>query len=229
MLRVRDEFETPRSPMVISGNIGPRGDGYQPGALMSAKEAEAYHAEQIGVFRDTAADLVSGFTLNYANEAIGIARAAKAAGMPVGHLAHGRDRRPPADRTDAQGRDPSDRRRNRRGAGLLHDQLRASDALRRARSLAGEPWVKRLRGIRANASKRSHAELETMTGSRRRRSGRAWPAVRRPATQAPPHQCARRLLRHRLSPRGADLLRLRTGGVSRCRHSRETSSPDERP
>jgi S-methylmethionine-dependent homocysteine/selenocysteine methylase len=50
---------------------------------MSAKEAEAYHAEQIGVFRDTAADLVSGFTLNYADEAIGIARAAKAAGIPV--------------------------------------------------------------------------------------------------------------------------------------------------
>ena len=29
--------------------------------------------------------------------------------------------------------------------------------------LAGEPWIKRLRGIRANASMRSHAELETMT------------------------------------------------------------------
>ena len=70
MLSVRDEFERPGAPMVISANIGPRGDGYQPGALMSAREAEAYHAEQIGVFRDTAADLVSGFTLKqYANEA----------------------------------------------------------------------------------------------------------------------------------------------------------------
>ena len=51
MADLRYEFETPRSPMVISGNIGPRGDGYQPGKLMSADEAEAYHAEQIAVFR----------------------------------------------------------------------------------------------------------------------------------------------------------------------------------
>lgn len=68
--------------MVISGNIGPRGDDYQPGKLISAKEAEDYHAEQIAEFADTAADLVSGFTMNYTNEAIGIARAARAAGMP---------------------------------------------------------------------------------------------------------------------------------------------------
>src|SRR5262245_30934417 len=63
MLEMRTEFETPRSPMVISGNIGPRGDGYRPEALMSAKEAEDYHGEQIDAFAATAADLVSGFTL----------------------------------------------------------------------------------------------------------------------------------------------------------------------
>ena len=65
MAELRDEYETAHSPIVISGNIGPRGDGYQPGKLMSADEAQAYHAEQIAVFADTAADLVSAFTMNY--------------------------------------------------------------------------------------------------------------------------------------------------------------------
>ena len=83
MAGLRDEYETARSPMPISGNIGPRGDGYQPGKMMSAKEAEDYHGEQIAVFAGTAADLVSAFTMNYTNEAIGIVRAAKAHGMPV--------------------------------------------------------------------------------------------------------------------------------------------------
>src|ERR687892_128671 len=36
-------FETERSPMVISGCIGPRGDGYDPGKVMSPEEANAYH------------------------------------------------------------------------------------------------------------------------------------------------------------------------------------------
>ena len=53
MAQMRAEFETPRSPMVISGNIGPQGDGYRPGAMMSANEAQDYHAAQINVFRDT--------------------------------------------------------------------------------------------------------------------------------------------------------------------------------
>ena len=68
MAQLRDAHETPDSPIVISGNIGPRGDGYRPDAMMSAEEAQAYHAEQVQVFRDTAADFISAFTLNYVNE-----------------------------------------------------------------------------------------------------------------------------------------------------------------
>src|SRR5690606_9157815 len=81
MAEVRREFEGVVSPMVLSGNIGPRGDGYRPDAMMSAEEAEDYHSEQIGIFRDTQADMISAFTMNYVEEAIGIARAAAAAGM----------------------------------------------------------------------------------------------------------------------------------------------------
>jgi S-methylmethionine-dependent homocysteine/selenocysteine methylase len=69
--------------MVISGCVGPRGDGYNPTHVMSADEAQGYHREQIAVFSDTAADMVSAITMNYAEEAIGISRAAEESGMPV--------------------------------------------------------------------------------------------------------------------------------------------------
>jgi homocysteine S-methyltransferase len=83
MERVRSEHAAPDTPVVISGCVGPRDDAYRPSALMSAVEAERYHAAQISVLSETEADLVSGLTLAYADEAIGIARAAERAGMPA--------------------------------------------------------------------------------------------------------------------------------------------------
>jgi S-methylmethionine-dependent homocysteine/selenocysteine methylase len=72
-----------RPHIVICGCVGPRGDGYQVGETMSADEAERYHAAQVRVFAETAADLVSALTMTYAEEAIGIVRAARAAGIPA--------------------------------------------------------------------------------------------------------------------------------------------------
>jgi S-methylmethionine-dependent homocysteine/selenocysteine methylase len=80
---VRNEYATDRNQVVISGCIGPRGDGYVPDSVMSAQEAEAYHREQVDTFTGTAADMVCAITINYAEEAVGIARAAQQANMPV--------------------------------------------------------------------------------------------------------------------------------------------------
>jgi len=80
---VRDESSTGSKPVVISGCVGPRGDGYVPAQAMSADEARAYHRRQIETFAATAADMVTAITMNYAEEAMGIARAAEAFGMPV--------------------------------------------------------------------------------------------------------------------------------------------------
>ncbi len=159
MADLRRDHETPRSPMVISGNIGPRGDGYKIENAMTAGEAQDYHGWQIGIFRDTAADMVSAFTINYAEEAIGIARAAKAAGMPVvisftletdGHLPSGQALKDAIAQTDREtGNAPAYYMIN--CAHPAHFQ----DVLPR-----GEDWLTRLRGLRANASTRSHAELD---------------------------------------------------------------------
>ena len=80
---VRDEHETGETPIVISGCVGPRGDGYAVGDAMSAEAAEAYHAVQIGTFAETAADLVTAITMTYADEAVGVVRAAQAVGLPI--------------------------------------------------------------------------------------------------------------------------------------------------
>jgi homocysteine S-methyltransferase len=82
MHEIRDRYETQGSPLVVSGAIGPRGDGYDPGALMSREEAADYHGFQIGLFRDAGADLVSAFTMTNIAEAQGVALTAKAATMP---------------------------------------------------------------------------------------------------------------------------------------------------
>ena len=80
---IRAEYDTGQTPVLISGCLGPRGDGYVPGNLMSAEEAQAYHRAQIETFASSSADLVTAITMNYVEEAIGITRAAQQANIPV--------------------------------------------------------------------------------------------------------------------------------------------------
>jgi S-methylmethionine-dependent homocysteine/selenocysteine methylase len=96
---IREEFENEKTKIVISGCVGPRGDGYNPTNLMSAEEAQQYHTAQISTFSETDADIVTAITINYIEEAVGIARS------PVGRYArsdllYGRDRRQVANRSD---------------------------------------------------------------------------------------------------------------------------------
>ena len=159
MAQMRDEHETPQTPIVISGNIGPQGDGYSPDRMMSVNEAQDYHAEQIEVFAATDADLVSAFTLNYVNEAIGVARAARAADMPVViSFTVETDGRLPTGQTLKDAIVETDLKTNRAPAYYMLNcahPTHITDVLE-----TDEPWVKRLRGLRANASTRSHAELD---------------------------------------------------------------------
>ncbi len=159
MAEMRDAHETPASPIVISGNVGPRGDGYSPDRIMSASEAQEYHAGQINVFAGTQADFVSAFTLNYVNEAIGIARAAKAAGMPVVlSFTVETDGRLPTSQSLQDAIEETDRTTNFAPAYYM---LNCAHPTHFADVLAKDaPWVRRLRGLRANASVRSHAELD---------------------------------------------------------------------
>lgn len=156
---VRDEFETEETKIVISGCLGPRRDGYDPADAMTADEAAAYHGEQIATFADTAADMVAALTLTNAEEAVGIARAAERAGVPAaisftvetdGRLANGQTLQRAIERVDEA-----------TSAYPCYYMINCAHPTHFGAALAaGEPWVERIRGLRANASRLSHAELD---------------------------------------------------------------------
>jgi len=155
---LREELETDRSPMVISGCVGPRGDGYDPGKVMSPEEAEAYHGRQIRVFAEAGADLVTAITMTNTNEAIGVTRAARAADMPVViSFTVETDGRLPTGESLKEAIEAVDRATGRRPAYFM---INCAHPTHFESVLNGESWMQRLRGIRANASKRSHAELD---------------------------------------------------------------------
>ena len=83
MEEIQERHEFPETPIVISGCVGPQDDGYNPAELLSAAAAQDYHSTQIGTFSATAADMITAITMTYADEAVGLTRAAQAAGMPV--------------------------------------------------------------------------------------------------------------------------------------------------
>ena len=156
---VRDEYEGGPTRIVVSGCIGPRDDGYDPAEALSEGEAEAYHAAQIATFADTAADMVAALTMTNADEAVGVTRAAARVGMPVaisftvetdGRLATGQTLRQAIEAVDeATAAYPS------------YYMINCAHPTHFAAALvAGEPWVTRIRGLRANASRLSHADLD---------------------------------------------------------------------
>ena len=72
LAQLRADWDSPATPIVISGNLGPRGDGYRAGMRMSAAAAHDYNLAQIATFAGTEADMVSAFTITYPDEAIGV-------------------------------------------------------------------------------------------------------------------------------------------------------------
>jgi len=155
---IREREETPDRPFVISAPIGPPGDAYDPESQMSASEAETFHSWQIGVVANTAADCVSGFTIAYASEAIGIVRAATAAGLPaIVSFTVETDGRLPSGQPLGEAIEEVDRETDERAAYYMVNCAHPSHLLR-ALDEPG-PWH-RVRGLRPNASAKSHAELD---------------------------------------------------------------------
>jgi S-methylmethionine-dependent homocysteine/selenocysteine methylase len=154
--------ETAESPMIISGCVGPRGDGYKVDTAMTAAQAASYHGPQIQAYREAGADLVSAITMTYADEAVGIANAAAAIGLPSvisftvetdGRLPNGQTLRKAIEQVDAQAeRAP------------VYYMINCAHPTHFAHELPrGAAWLKRIAGVRANASCRSHAELDEST------------------------------------------------------------------
>ena len=156
---IRREHETAQSPMVISGCIGPRGDGYNPTSQMDADTAAQYHAPQIASFKSAGADMVGAMTITYPEEAIGIVRAAKTLSMPVmisftvetdGKLPCGISLKDAIKQVDQE-----------TDSAAIYYMINCAHPSHFQSVLSeGEVWSDRIYGIRANASRKSHAELD---------------------------------------------------------------------
>ena len=203
---LRADWEKPTTPCVISGAIGPRGDGYKAGN-MDAAESETYHGAQIAAFVEGGADMVTAYTLNNINEAIGIARAATAQRIPAvisftvetdGRLVNGETLREAIEAVDrATQASPEYFLINCAHPTHFEHALKADEA-----------WVKRIHGVRANASTKSHAELDesaTLDAGDPQDLGRRY--LRSQALVSGDAHSGR-LLRYRPSPCGGHLRRL---------------------
>ena len=145
-------------PIVISANVGPRDDAYAPGDQMTAQEAEHYHSEQITALAKTGADVVSGYTLTYPAEAIGIVRAAQRFGLPVViAFTVETDGRLPTGATLASAITEVDKATDGYAAYFM---INCAHPDHFAATLEDAPWMQRIKGVVANASRCSHAELD---------------------------------------------------------------------
>jgi len=162
VLAARRRAAATATTVVISGCVGPRGDGYQPDDLMSAAEAQRYHAPQVRALARSATDHVTALTMTYPAEAIGIALAAREAQLPVvisftvetdGALPTGDSLGAAIDEVDrATGSYPA------------YYMVNCAHPTHFAHVLdPGSAWTRRIRGVRANASTLSHAELDEAT------------------------------------------------------------------
>jgi S-methylmethionine-dependent homocysteine/selenocysteine methylase len=145
--------------VVVSGCIGPRGDDYDAAARMTGEQARDYHAEQVQTFAGTEADMVHAMTITYPDEAVGVVLAAAEAQIPVaisftvetdGALPDGTPLGTAIERVD-----------DATGGSAAYYAVNCAHPTHFAHVLdPAAPWTQRLRGVRANASRRTHAELE---------------------------------------------------------------------
>jgi len=156
---LRDKNQTSESPMVISGNLGPRGDGYSADQRITPDEAADYHATQIRILADAGADMITALTLTDSDEALGIAMAAQAVHIPVvisftvetdGRLPSGQSLQAAIEAVDAA---------TNNGPAYYMINCAHPTHFKNVLSSSAQ-WVTRIQGIRANASCMSHAELD---------------------------------------------------------------------
>ena len=146
------------APVLLSGVIGPRGDGYRPDALMNSAQAEAYHALQVASFADSQADMISAMTMTHAGEAIGIVLAARSCCIPVVvSFTVDTDGRLPSGQTLGEAIEQTDAATDGYAAYFM---INCAHPDHFTDTLRDGPWRARVRGVRANASRCSHAELD---------------------------------------------------------------------
>ena len=147
-------------PVLVQGVCGPAGDGYAPDALLTADEAEASHGRQVRALAAEGADLIGAVTMTHTGEAIGIARAAARAGLPsVVSFTVETDGRLPTGQTLGEAIAETDAATDAVGRPAFY-MVNCAHPDHFSGALATGDWRARIGGVRANASRLSHAELD---------------------------------------------------------------------
>lgn len=156
--KLRAEFSGNSKPIVLNGNIGPRGDAYAPETMLAAREAEEYHANQIGWLAGTEIDMVTALTFTQSEEAIGVVRAAQSAGLPVVvSFTVETDGRLPTGQPLSEAIEAVD---DATEAAAAYFMVNCAHPDHFSHVLDDSAWSRRIRGLRCNASRLSHAELD---------------------------------------------------------------------
>lgn len=144
--------------IVLNGITGPCGDAYDPESAISVEESAMYHSTQIRWLADTRADMVSALTFTQSTEAAGYAMAAAETGMPCVI----------SFTVETDGNLPTGQK--------LGDAIKFVDTVSNnfpayymvncahpdhfSHVFDNSLWTRRVRGLRCNASRQSHAELD---------------------------------------------------------------------
>jgi homocysteine S-methyltransferase len=155
---LREEYADNAKPIVLNGVIGPRGDAYAPEVGVAADEAEAYHAKQVGWLAETEVDMISAVTFTQPEEAIGLVRAARRASLPVAiSFTVETDGRLPGGSTLKEAILSVD---EATGSATAYFMVNCAHPEHFSSVLEDADWARRIRGLRCNASRKSHEELD---------------------------------------------------------------------
>ncbi len=155
---LRDEYSTNSKPIVLNGVIGPRGDAYAPESRVAAVEAEEYHAKQIAWLAETDVDMVTATTFTQSDEAIGVVQAARSADLPIViSFTVENDGRLPTGQPLDEAINAVD---NATNAAAAYFMVNCAHPNHFFDVLDDSDWARRIRGLRCNASRLTHAELD---------------------------------------------------------------------
>ena len=158
MTGLRDEFSDNHKPIVLNAAIGPQGDAYAPEAEVAVAQAEEYHAKQLGWLAATDVDMITAMTFTQSDEAIGVVRGAGKVGLPVvvsftvetdGNLPTGQPLGEAIRAVD-----------DATGTAAAYFMVNCAHPDHFFHVFDDSDWTRRIRGVRCNASRLSHAELD---------------------------------------------------------------------
>jgi len=148
------------SDAIISGCIGPKGDAYEQNAALAADGAQEYHQVQVDTFKSGDVDIVTALSLSSSQEAIGIVRAAQAAGLQsaISFMVE-KDHCLQSGESLQTAIETVDRAT---GAAAAYFMVNCAHPIDFGPALTDGKWVSRVHGIRANSSKQEHSLLNTL-------------------------------------------------------------------